>query len=63
MIYGNISSDKEVLGFGTDPPLGPTFSYSAIWVLDPKMCFAVIMNWSQAEIQIRHLNKGISVGE
>ncbi len=26
------------------------------------MCFAVMMNWLQDEIQIRCLNKGISVG-
>ncbi len=27
------------------------------------MCLAVMMNWSQAEIQIKRLNRGFSMGE
>ncbi len=34
---------------------------SAIWFFDPGMCLAVMMNWSQAEIQIKRLNRGFSM--
>ncbi len=27
------------------------------------MCLAVMMNWSQAEIQVKRLNRGVSMGE
>ncbi len=72
MINGNISSEKGGTGVGNGSASGANVlnfwkakreRESAIWFLDPEMCFAVITNWSQAEIQIRNLNKGISTSE